>query len=124
MEALTNPPNIEDKSITLPKFQPEDTDTYARAWLATADICLSDRDIQGSKLILILSKAMRGSAATWFSQIVFPNMRWVEFKEIFLSRFDTLETCAAMVLKLFTGKPQEGKCLAAYASRLFTLLMS
>ncbi|XP_026322761.1 uncharacterized protein LOC113232303 [Hyposmocoma kahamanoa] len=124
VEALTNPPNIEDKSITLPKFQPEDADTDARAWLATADICLSDRDIQGSKLILILSKAMKGSAAIWFSQIAFPNMKWVEFKNIFLSRFDTLETCAATVLKMLTGKPQESECLAAYASRLFTLLMS
>lgn len=124
VEALTKPPNLEDKNITLPKFQPDDANTDARAWLATADICLSDREIQGSKLILILSKAMKGSAATWFSQIVFPNMKWVEFKEIFISRFVTLETCAATLLKTLSGKPQEGECLAAYASRLFTLLMS
>lgn len=124
VEALTKPPDIGDKGITLPKFQPEDADTDARSWLATADICLSDRNIQGSKLILILSKAMKGTAATWFSQIAFPNMKWVEFKEIFLSRFDTLETCAATILKTLSGKPQEGECLAAYASRLFTLLMS
>ncbi|CAH2105381.1 unnamed protein product [Euphydryas editha] len=124
VEALTNTPNNEDKSITLPEFQPEDADTDARAWLATADICLSDRGIQGSKLVLLLSKAMRGSAATWFSQIVFPNMKWVEFKEIFLSRFDMLETCAATILKMLTGKPQEGECLATYASRIFTILMS
>uniref|UniRef100_A0A2A4J968 CCHC-type domain-containing protein n=1 Tax=Heliothis virescens TaxID=7102 RepID=A0A2A4J968_HELVI len=114
VEALTNPPNNEVKSITLPKFQPEDADTDARAWLATVDICLSDRNIQGSKLILILSKAMKA----------FPNMKWEEFKEIFLSRFDTLDTCAATILKMLTCKPQEGECLAAYASRLFTLLMS
>ncbi|KAH9636953.1 hypothetical protein HF086_011299 [Spodoptera exigua] len=125
METLTKTPNTEDKSITLPKFHPEDADTDARAWLATVDICLSERtDIQGSKLVLILSKAMKGSAASWFSQIAFPNMKWIEFKEIFLSRFDTLETCAATILKMISGKPQEGECLAAYASRLFTLLMS
>lgn len=67
---------------------------------------------------------MRGSAAPWFSQIAFPSMKWVEFKEIFLSRFDTLETCAATVLKMISGKPRENECLAAYASRLFTSLMS
>ncbi|XP_045536222.1 uncharacterized protein LOC123720903 [Papilio machaon] len=115
---------MEDKTITLPKFEPEDADSDARAWIATADICLSDRDIQGSQLVLILSKAMRGSAATWFSQIAFPNMKWIEFKEIFLSRFDTLETCAATILNTLNSKPQEGESLAAYASRLFTLLMS
>lgn len=126
VEALTNSPNIEDKNITLPKFEPEDAETDARAWLATADICLSDRSIQGSKLILVLSKAMRGAAATWFSQIAFPNMKWAEFKDFFfLSRFDTLETCGAgTILKMLTGKPHEGECLAAYASRLFTSLTS
>ncbi|CAH2106762.1 unnamed protein product [Euphydryas editha] len=51
-------------------------------------------------------------------------MKWVEFKEIFLSRFDMLETCAATILKMLTGKPQEGECLATYASRIFTILMS
>ncbi|XP_028042697.1 uncharacterized protein LOC114252422 [Bombyx mandarina] len=47
VEALTKPPNLEDENITLPKFQPDDANTDARAWLATADICLSDREIQG-----------------------------------------------------------------------------
>ncbi|CAH4036426.1 unnamed protein product [Pieris brassicae] len=58
VEALSNPPRTEDKTITLPKFEPENADSDARSWLATADICLSDRDIQGSQLVLILSKAM------------------------------------------------------------------
>ncbi|XP_047537520.1 uncharacterized protein LOC125071355 isoform X2 [Vanessa atalanta] len=124
VEALSNPPRTEDKTITLPKFEPEVADSDARAWLATADICLSDRNIQGSQLVLILSKALGGSAATWFSQIAFPNMKWIEFKEIFLSRFDTLETCAATILNTLNSKPQEGESLAAYSSRLFTLLMS
>lgn len=31
VKALTNPANNEEKSITLPKFQPEDADTDARA---------------------------------------------------------------------------------------------
>lgn len=124
VEALSNPLSVEDKCITLPKFQLEDRDSDTRAWLAAADICLSDLGIQGSKLFFILSRAMRGSAATWFSQIAFPSMKWVEFKEIFLSRFDTLETCAVTILGMLSSKPQEGQCLAAYASRLFALLMS
>ncbi|XP_013138560.1 PREDICTED: uncharacterized protein LOC106103361 [Papilio polytes] len=124
VEALTNPPKKEETTTTLPKFEPETADSDARAWLATADICLSDCDIQGSQLVLMLSRAMRGSAATWFSQIAFPHMKWTEFKEIFLSRFDTLETCAATILNTLNSKPQENESLAAYASRLFTLLMS
>ncbi|CAH4028909.1 unnamed protein product [Pieris brassicae] len=124
VEALSNPPRTEDKTITLPKFEPENAASDARSWLATADVCLSDRDIQGSQLVLILSKAMTGSAATWFSQIAFPNMKWIEFRENFLSRFDTLETCAATILNTLNSKPQEGESLAAYSSRLFTLLMS
>ncbi|CAG4947672.1 unnamed protein product [Parnassius apollo] len=91
VEALCNPPAIEDKNIGLPKVH----------------------------LFLTLSKAMKGSAATWLSQIIFPNMKWVEFKDIFIFRFDTLETCAATILKMFTGKPQEREFVAAYASRLF-----
>lgn len=83
VKTLRNPRATEDMNITLPNFEPENADTDARAWLATADICLSDRDIQGSKLILILSKAMKGSAATWLYQVAFPSMKCVEFKDFF-----------------------------------------
>lgn len=51
LKALTNPPNIEDNSIRLPKFQPEEADTDVQAWLTTAGIWLSDRNIQVNKFL-------------------------------------------------------------------------
>ncbi|XP_017494147.1 PREDICTED: uncharacterized protein LOC108382272 [Rhagoletis zephyria] len=53
--------------IQLPKFDP-DGDSNAHAWISTADIVMEGHTLQGSALMLSLTQALKGPAATWLSQ--------------------------------------------------------
>lgn len=78
----------------------------------------------GGALIIALSKALKGSSSTWLSHVAHPGMTWQDFKNLFLARYDTAETCAATIIQANNSRPKEGESLAAYASRLITSLMA
>ncbi|XP_030080130.1 uncharacterized protein LOC115483108 [Drosophila hydei] len=73
---------------------------------------------------MALSEAMVGSASQWLTQIAYPGIKWIEFKELFLRRYENSETSSAMFLNLLNSRPTNGECLAVYASRLVTTLTS
>lgn len=49
--------------ISLPEFNPE------AALCNTVDMCLSEKLLQGSALIITLIAALKGNASQWFSQV-------------------------------------------------------
>ncbi|CAB0007494.1 unnamed protein product, partial [Nesidiocoris tenuis] len=51
-------------------------------------------------------------------------MTWPQFREIFLARYDYIESPAAVLVNLQNNRPRDGECLAAYAGRLLTTLTS
>ncbi|CAB0004015.1 unnamed protein product, partial [Nesidiocoris tenuis] len=51
-------------------------------------------------------------------------MTWPQFCEIFLARYDYIESPAAVLVNLQNNRPRDGECLAAYAGRLLTTLTS
>ncbi|XP_043267638.1 uncharacterized protein [Venturia canescens] len=106
------------------QFNPDVPYTDAQAWISTADICIADHPLQSGQLMIALSRALKGQALTWLSQVSFPGITWDEFKEIFKTRYDCPETSASFLINLQNGKPSEGECLAAYAASLITSLMS
>ncbi|XP_076284313.1 uncharacterized protein LOC143210916 [Lasioglossum baleicum] len=110
--------------VSLPQFNPELPDADPRAWCSTIDVCMTEKPLDGGALVIALSKALKGSASTWLSQVSFAGMTWAQFKEIFLARYGCIETCAATVINLLNGRPKDDECLAAYASRLMTTLTS
>lgn len=58
----------------LPTFDPEKQETDARSWCATADLCFSENPPRGGQLILAVSKALKGEASTWLSQIAYEGI--------------------------------------------------
>ncbi|GBP05803.1 hypothetical protein EVAR_5109_1 [Eumeta japonica] len=80
MKLPTQPSNLR-----LPDFDPEKKDMDARAWVTTADMCLTDENKEGPSLVIALSRALKGSASTWLSSVSFPGMTWTEFKELFVA---------------------------------------
>ncbi|BET03159.1 Hypothetical protein NTJ_15977 [Nesidiocoris tenuis] len=86
--------------FTLPDFDPDKTDSDARGWCATVDLCMKDNLISGSSLIIALSQALKGSASKWFSLVSFEGMTWSQFKDIFIAEYDNFETPAASLLNL------------------------
>ncbi|XP_048485434.1 uncharacterized protein LOC119693379 [Plutella xylostella] len=113
-----------NSAVNLPKFDPDKPDVDARSWCATADLCFTGNPIEGGQLIMTLSKALKGAASTWLSQITYPGMTWADFKELFTSRFVCVETNAATLINLSNDKPLEKETYGAYASRQITALMS
>ncbi|KAH8376518.1 hypothetical protein KR200_007312, partial [Drosophila serrata] len=105
------------RGVNLPKYNPETAGADASKWCATANIILSERPLEGSELIMALSNSMDGTASQWLTQISYPGMQWKEFQELFLQRFASDETPAAMLLNFLNSRPTDGECHAVYASR-------
>lgn len=122
IQALKTP--SASNNVILPEFNPDKHDSDARSWCATADLCLDGNVVQGGQLIMMISKALKGSASTWLSQITYPGMTWEQFKELFTARFVCVETFAATLINLNNEKPKEKETYAAYASRLITSMLS
>jgi hypothetical protein len=110
--------------VTLPKFNPDSGGIDAKAWCLTADLCMEEEMLRGSVLINALSRAMKGSAAAWFPRVSFVGMTWEQFRNILLAQYDTVETPAATLVRINSGRPKEGECLAAYSNTVFSSLMS
>ncbi|KAJ2943625.1 hypothetical protein O0L34_g16737 [Tuta absoluta] len=124
IEVLKPSSGTRNSSINLPEFSPDDPEADARSWCVTAELCLADHPLEGSKLVIVLSKALKKSASTWLSQIAYNGMTWLEFKQLFTARFITAQTNTGTLINLISGKPSENESLAAYASRLISLLMN
>ncbi|XP_053989913.1 uncharacterized protein LOC128882354 [Hylaeus volcanicus] len=106
----------------LPEFDPERQDTDARSWCTTADLCFSENPPSGGQLVLAVSKALKGEASSWLSQVAYEGMTWSEFKTLFTSRFISTETLAGTLIKMNSEKPSEKETLPAFASCLIASL--
>jgi hypothetical protein len=51
-------------------------------------------------------------------------MKWQEFRDLFVQRYEGVETPAGIVLNMFSGGPRPSECLTVYASRQVTALLS
>ncbi|XP_063366331.1 uncharacterized protein LOC134654792 [Cydia amplana] len=123
IEAL-HKPQQSGKHVNLPEFDPDKTDVDAQSWCATADLCFADNPLEGGQLIVVISKALKGVASAWLSQISYAGMTWPQFKELFRDRFVSAETTAATLINLTSDKPKENETLAAYGSRVMTSLLN
>ena len=74
-------------SVSLPIFNPEAAGADAAAWCKTADMILTEHSLEGSALVIALSKSLSGTASQWLSQICFPGMTWPQFQELFMHRY-------------------------------------
>ncbi|XP_044570425.1 uncharacterized protein LOC123257064 [Drosophila ananassae] len=110
--------------VTLPKFNPDGAGTDATAWCTTVDLIFADNVLEGSALVIALSKALEGSASQWLSQVCFAGITWTQFKELFIQRFVGIETTAAVLINVLNGHPRSGESFAEYGSRIVTLLLS
>lgn len=121
VQAMRTPASSAD--FRFPDFDPARKDVDARAWITTADMCVTDQR-QGPSLMIALSRALKGEASSWLSSVSFPGMTWSDFKELFVTRYDSPETPASFLINLNGKKPKENECLAAYAATLMSSLMS
>lgn len=115
-------PKKKEPYLILPEFNPDDQESDAYAWCNTVEICLKETPASGSQLVMLLSRALKGSAATWLAHNSHSDVTWTELKPLFLSRFDTIETPAATLFKILSSNPTEGENMSAYVSRILNKL--
>lgn len=113
-----------ESEIYLPEFDPGNKEADPQSWLATADMCIANKSLSGARLMITLSKALKGQASSWLSQISYEGMAWCDFKELFVTRFNGNETAAAFLINFNNNKPKDGECLAAFAASQVSALMS
>ncbi|KAH8385263.1 hypothetical protein KR009_003449, partial [Drosophila setifemur] len=104
--------------VTLPRFNPDVAGADASAWSTTVDLILADNALEGSVLVIALSKALEGSASQWLSQVCYAGITWTQFQELFIQRFVDMETTAAVLLNMLNGRPKAGESFAEYGSRI------
>ncbi|XP_048479234.1 uncharacterized protein LOC125489021 [Plutella xylostella] len=49
--------------LRLPDFNPSKSDVDARSWMSTADLCVNDENLQGARLMVALSRALKAKTA-------------------------------------------------------------
>ncbi|XP_046625036.1 uncharacterized protein LOC124307441 [Neodiprion virginianus] len=124
LQVMKTPSVNNTNNVRLPEFDPDKLEVNAKSWITTADICMADQPLQGASLMIVLSRAMRGQASAWLSQVSYAGITWNEFKELFVSRYDCPKTSAAFLINLSSSKPKEGECIASYAASLMNSLMN
>jgi len=67
-----------EKSLRLPKFNPDAAEADTSAWRKTADMILTEHPLEGSALVMSLSGALEGSACTdqlcWYYLVTIPRV--------------------------------------------------
>jgi hypothetical protein len=113
----------EPKEVPLPEFNPENAGADPAAWCLTASRFMERRPIQGDELFLTVSRALKGTASQWLTQIpVDADYTWARFKELFLARFCGKETATSALMKMLAEPQLEGESMGAYGMRLRSLL--
>jgi hypothetical protein len=80
--------SVEPKEVSLPEFNPDNAGADPAAWCLTADQLMEERAIKNNELLLTVSRALKGIAAQWLTQIpTVAGFTWAKFKEQFLARF-------------------------------------
>lgn len=113
-----------ETSVTLPTFNSESAGDDATAWCKTANMILTEHPLEGSALVMTLSKSLAESASQWLSQICYVGMTWPQFQELFTHRYESADMPAAILFNLLNGRPSANECLSVYCSRLVTSLMA
>jgi len=85
----TEPDAGQSKSVHLPKFNPDKAGAIASSRCSRVKIILQENTLKGSALVVALSSELEGSASQWLSQVCYADITWLEFKELFIQRFDT-----------------------------------
>jgi hypothetical protein len=89
--------SVEPKEVSLPHFHPEIAGADPAAWCLTVNRFMERRPIQGDELFFTLSRALRGTASQWLTQIpVDVDYTSTRFKELILACYGDKETATSL----------------------------
>lgn len=78
-----NPPT----PFKLVSFDPDDADSDIKDWCTLSEMIIEKKNLEGVDLIIALTHALKGRAATCLTKIRPDNISWYAIKEILISKF-------------------------------------
>jgi hypothetical protein len=115
--------SVELRNLSLPRFNPDTVGADPAAWCSTATLMMKGNPLQGNELFSVLSRALKGSAAHWLTQVLTDeDVTWPVIRELFITRFGGKETAASVLMKASRERPLKNESPGAYGNRLRSLL--
>ncbi|CAK1590258.1 unnamed protein product [Parnassius mnemosyne] len=87
---LKTPSPTEDTNrmtTQLVRFDPDEKDVDIEGWCRITEIVVSCRKLDGAELLLALTHALRGRAATCLTNLQTSQLTWMHIKEVLLANF-------------------------------------
>ncbi|XP_026746101.1 uncharacterized protein LOC113507445 [Trichoplusia ni] len=107
-EKLSRPvPSATPVPVTLVKFDPHVPDADIEGWCKLTDMVISCKQIVGVDLILALTNALKGRAASCLTKVNHEDLTWPTIKDLLLSTFSkpmTMQDHFDGVIKFQLGK--------------------
>lgn len=116
--------SAESDILKLPHFNPELPGCDAATWCAIVSVIMDRRPLKGAKLYVTISRALKGSAAQWLTQIPIYNFNWTEFCQYFLSYYDGWETPTSVIIRIYNIQALKRESTGAFGKRLHALLLA
>ncbi|KAI5754078.1 hypothetical protein M8J77_005524 [Diaphorina citri] len=116
-ELVNNLHNRHPQPLPIPSFNPKG-DIDPKSWLHTVEMCFFNNPRASSDLIVTLSKALRGTAAVWFSRISHERLTWEEFKTAFLHEYVQVDTPASTFASQMDKRPKDTEEYVSIATEM------
>lgn len=83
-----HPPQTSTNTKTqLIRFDPDEIDADIEGWCRITEIIVNSRKLDGAELLLALTHALRGRAATCLTKLHVSQLTWSQIKELLLAKF-------------------------------------
>ncbi|XP_022818733.1 uncharacterized protein LOC111351166 [Spodoptera litura] len=87
---LKTPVSSEDTNrmaTQLVRFDPDEKDADIEGWCKITEIVVNSRKLDGAELLLTLTHALRGRAATCLTKLKTTQLTWMQIKELLVAKF-------------------------------------
>ncbi|XP_073955287.1 uncharacterized protein [Choristoneura fumiferana] len=71
----------------LVKFDPDSAEADVEGWCNVTEIIVNSRQLEGAELLLVLTHALRGRAATCLTKLQLSQLTWPQIKELLIAKF-------------------------------------
>ncbi|OWR52464.1 polyprotein [Danaus plexippus plexippus] len=80
-------PSTAVNTVKLIEFDPNDPEADVEGWCNVTEIIVQEKRLEGVELLIALTKALKGHAATFLTKINLQELKWSTVKDTLLARF-------------------------------------
>lgn len=85
--AAPQPQSASNAITKLIRFDPEDKEADIEGWCNMTEIIINSKKLEGAELLLALTHALKGRAATCLTKLQASQLTWTQIKELLMAKF-------------------------------------